>query len=181
MEEKKLASENKFKGEILTLNLDTVELPNGKKAPREVVRHPGAVSVVALEGDDLILVRQFRYPVQEILWEVPAGKLDAGEEPEKCAKRELYEETGYKCEQMIHLTTFYTTPGFSDEIMHLYLATDLTPDQQCLDEDEFVTVEKVPLKKAIAMIGTGEIKDAKSIVGIYMANQYVQEKRTVNV
>ncbi|ADG82195.1 NUDIX domain-containing protein [Thermincola potens] len=169
MREKLLHSDIKFKGKVLEFRLDTVELVNGKTATRELVIHPGAVSIVALDGEEIIMVKQYRHPVGEILWEIPAGKLDPGEEPLHCAQRELYEETGCKAMDWKHLNTFYTTPGFSNEIMHLYLATGLVQEEQSLDEDEFLSVEKVSWQEAMSMIARGEIKDAKSIVGICLA------------
>lgn len=174
MKEKLINSEVKFKGQILELRLDTVELPNNKIATREVVRHPGAVSIVAFDGQNVLLVRQYRHPVQEVLWEIPAGKLDLGEEPLACAKRELHEETGYKAGEWKLLSNFFTTPGFSDENMFLYLATKLEEGEQCLDEDEFLSLERVPLEKALEMVVNGEIKDAKTIAGITLAHLYME-------
>lgn len=167
LEEKKVSSETIYNGKILNLRVDKVELPNGNIASREVVEHAGAVAVVALnEKGRLLMVRQFRYPVGEILLEIPAGKLEKGEEPGLCASRELIEETGYEAGLMKPLVSFFSTPGFSDEILHVYLAGSLKFRGVSPDEDEFIQVEEVTLERAREMIFSGEIRDAKSIVGI---------------
>lgn len=169
MQEKKISSEIKYTGRVLNLKVDTVELPDGKQTQREVVIHPGAVAVAAVnERNEIILVRQFRYPVGEILLEVPAGKLQRGEDPLACAKRELAEETGLGAGNWTHLSTFYTTPGFSDEIMYLYKAAGLFKNVMASDDDEFIEVHPVLVQRAVDMIKSGEIKDAKTIAGILM-------------
>src|SRR5690606_25386888 len=121
-----IKSESIFQGKVISLQVDTVELPNGNTATREIVKHPGAVAVVALYEDRLIVVEQFRKPLERSLVEIPAGKLEAGEEPLTAAKRELEEETGFTAASLRPLCSFYTSPGFADEILHLYLAEDLT-------------------------------------------------------
>jgi NTP pyrophosphohydrolases including oxidative damage repair enzymes len=168
--EQQIASKTVFAGKILTISLDTVTLPNGKEATREVVRHPGAVAVVPVTAaGEVVLVRQYRYPVALELLEVPAGKLDKGEQPEACARRELEEETGYRAGTIEHLGTFYTTPGFSDEIMHLYLARDLTQTAQNLDGDEFINIEYYSADKIKALLAAKRIVDAKTLVGLKLA------------
>ncbi len=170
MIEKTVSSKTIYKGKVLDLKVDTVRLPNGKTADREVVVHRGAVAVVAVtDNDEIILIKQFRYPTGKVLWEVPAGKIDAGEIPEDCAVRELAEETGFGARQWEHLSTFYTTPGFSDEIMYVYLARDLYIDERKMDDDEFIDMYRVPVKNAVEMVISGEISDAKSIAGILLA------------
>ena len=166
--EKKVSSEDIFDGVLLHVKRDTVTLPNGKEATREWIKHPGASSVIPLLPDGrIILVRQYRYPIDEVTLE--AGKLDApDEDPLVCAERELSEETGYKADKITKLTTIATTVGFSNEKIHLYMAEGLTPGKQHTDEDEFINVVKVPLDEAVAMATDGRIVDAKSVVSILM-------------
>ena len=173
--EKKISSENVFDGVLLHVRKDEVELPNGHKATREWITHPGAASVIPLLPDgQIILVRQFRYPIGQVTLEVPAGKLDKpGEDPLECAKRELSEETGYTAEKIWKLTTIATTVGFTNEIIHLYAATDLTPGKQHPDEDEFINTLKMPLTAALKMVESGKIIDSKSIISILLLSQQI--------
>ena len=163
--EKKVSSEAIFDGVLLHVKRDTVTLPNGKEATREWIKHPGASSVIPILPDGrIILVRQYRYPI-----EVPAGKLDApDEDPLVCAERELSEETGYTAKKITKLTTIATTVGFSNEKIHLYAAEGLTAGKQHTDEDEFINVVRVPLEEAVAMAQDGRIVDAKSVISILM-------------
>ena len=168
--EKTVESKVVYQGKVLSLRLDDVTLPNGKSSKREVVEHAGAVTVVAVTNEQkVLLVKQYRYPVGEVLLELPAGGLNQGEAPLKCAKRELKEETGWEATDWEELPTFYTTPGFTNEKMYLFLAKNLTYTGQNLDEDEFIQVVSVPLDETLNMIQRGEIRDAKSIVGILLA------------
>jgi ADP-ribose pyrophosphatase len=168
--EKFIKSEVVFEGNLLTVRRDTVELPNGKHATRELIQHPGAVAVVPIRNDGkILLVRQFRYPVDQLTLEIPAGKLDPGEEPEACAKRELEEETGYKAKKLRLLSSILTTPGFTNEVIHLYLAEDLVLAEQCPDEDEFIDVEVFTKEEIRKMIENGTISDAKSLLGLLLA------------
>lgn len=167
LEEKFLEKEVVFAGRMLKLDRDTVRLPNGVETTREVVRHPGAVGILPFNGDELLLVRQYRYPIEQVTLEMPAGKLDFGEEPLICAQRELREETGYRG-NLEHLVSIYTTPGFTDEIIHLYKAVDLTWDPLQTDDDEFLNVESIPWAKAKEMVLSGEINDAKTMLAILM-------------
>jgi ADP-ribose pyrophosphatase len=165
--EKQISSEEIFKGKIITVRLDQVELVNGKTAAREVVHHNGGVAVLALDEDENVLfVRQFRYPYGEVLLELPAGKLELGEDPAACGLRELEEETGYAAAHCESLGVAYPTPGYCDEVLYLYFAKDLTKTAQNLDEDEFLSVEKIPLEQAVAMCVDGTIKDAKTLAAI---------------
>ncbi|MCL2014458.1 MAG: NUDIX hydrolase [Oscillospiraceae bacterium] len=164
--EKTLDSKKIYEGRIVELRKDTVLLPNGKEAPREVIRHPGGVCIAALENDMLYLVRQFRYPYNEILLEVPAGKLNWGEDPLECGKRELLEETGLEADEYTYLGKLYPSPAYLNEVIHMYLARGLTKKKQALDEDEFLEVVKMPLQEAVSGIMSGEIKDAKTQAAI---------------
>lgn len=158
---------NIYRGRVVTLNLETVTLPNGETVELEVVRHPGAAAVVPLKDDGtVVLVRQFRLAAGGFLYEIPAGKLHPGEDPRHCAAREIEEEIGYRAEVIEPLKTFFTAPGFTDEIMHLFLATGLLKTQQQLDPDEVLEVVEMSLDEALTRIRDGTIRDAKTIIGL---------------
>jgi len=182
-EEKKVSSKKIFEGKIIKLFFDKVMLPNKKFATREKVWHPGAVAVVPLTSEnEIILIKQYRYPVEEVLIEIPAGKLDKNEDPVDCAKRELQEEVGAVGGNMVHLTSFHTTPGFSNEFLHLYLAINFEKKENNPDEDEFLQILSVPVKECIGWVLEGKIKDAKSIIGILMASEYIKNNyRDLNI
>lgn len=163
-----LTSEMIFTGKIIEVRKDTVKLPDGKTATREVVRHPGAVGIVAVQDQNILLVRQYRYALGQETLEIPAGKLDQGEEPQICAVRELREETGYEG-QMTFLGSFHTSPGFADEIIHLFLARNLNWAPLRADEDEFIGLTVIPWKQALEMAYQGQIRDAKTVLGILLA------------
>ncbi len=165
--EERLRGEVIFKGRLLRVERDTVRLPNGLETSREVVRHPGAVGIIALMDQQVLLVRQYRYAIAQKTLEIPAGKLDPQETALDCAVRELREETGYRG-TMEHLSTFYTTPGFSDEVMHLFLAQDLVWDPLTPDDDEFIEVERIPWDEAVQRAEQNEFKDAKTVLGILL-------------
>ena len=167
--EHSIRKEKIFSGRILDLERHTVSIQDGTTAFREVVRHPGAVAVVPFVDDKLLLVKQYRFPVQKFMLEIPAGKLDAGENPEDCARRELLEETGYVTRYLRKLTTIETSPGFSDEIIHIYLAEVERVQDPCPDEGEFVVPILIDSREAISMIVDGQITDSKSISGILLA------------
>ncbi|HUI26980.1 MAG TPA: NUDIX hydrolase [Candidatus Kryptonia bacterium] len=159
-----------YKGSIVDLRREPVTLPNGLTVTLEMVRHPGAAAVVAIDdADNVTLVRQYRYAAGGFIWEIPAGKLDAGEAPETCARRELREEAGLAAGELTRLGAIFTAPGFCDERIHLFLARHLTPATQQLEADEILSVERVPLREALAMIRSGVLQDAKSIAGLYHA------------
>ncbi len=175
--EEQIESKEIFKGKILSLYYDKVRLPNDNIATREKVVHPGAVAVAPInKKGELILVEQFRYPPHKVILEIPAGKLDKGEKPKKCAVRELKEEIGAEKANIIKLASFYTTPGFSNELLHLFLAINFGMKENNLDEDEFLKIKKIPLEEAEEMIKTGEIQDAKTIIGIKLTRDYLNGK-----
>ncbi len=156
-----------YKGTVVTLNVDTVRLPNGHTIDLEVIRHPGASAVVPLKQDGtVVLIRQFRHAADGFIYEIPAGKLHPKEDPLACAARELEEEIGYRAGHFQLLSSIFTAPGFADEVIHVYLATELTPGTQNLDQDEVLEVVEMPLREAIAKIEDGTIRDAKTIVGL---------------
>lgn len=162
LDEVRLSGENKYEGRILTLQVDTVRLPDGQTALREVVRHSGGVCIAALtDAQELLFVRQFRYPYGKILTELPAGKLNKGEDPFLCALRELQEETG-ACGTLEKVGEIYPSVGYTDEVLHLFIATDLHFGTQHLDEDEFLEVDRVPLATAIKWVEEGKLPDAKT-------------------
>jgi len=164
-----------YTGRIINLDVDTVRFPDGSQGEMEMVRHPGASAVVPFlsdpRGEDpqLLMIRQYRYAALDFLYEIPAGRLEPHEDPATCARRELQEETGCTAATVEHLHTMYTTPGFTDEKIHLFLAYDLTRGESSRDVDEFITVEVVALTSALEMIRDGRIKDAKTALGILYA------------
>lgn len=167
LEEKQLSSDLKYDGRIVKLYSDTVQLENGKTTLREVIKHPGGVCVVALtEDNDVLFVRQFRYPHGRVILEIPAGKLEFGEEHRDCGLRELKEETGCTCDSFEYLGNLLPTPAYDTEVIHMYLARGLHSGEQHLDDNEFLEVEKIPLDKAVEMILNNEISDAKTQVAI---------------
>ena len=167
LKESKLSSEAIFKGRLLDVRKDEVELPNGKTSTREWINHPGAVCCVPILPDGKIaLIRQYRYPVQEEMIDLPAGKLDSGEEPEKCAVRELEEEIGYYPGKLTFLTHIHPAIGFANEKMWLYLAEDLEKTDSKLDEDEFLELIPTNISEAVQMVWDWKISDVKTIIGL---------------
>ena len=172
--EKMVSREEIYDGQIVHLFKDQVELA-GRKAVREVVLHCGAAAIIPVTGDgEILFVRQYRYAVEQPLLEIPAGKLDGGEDPDTCAARELTEETGYKTEHMEKLGYVYTTPGFCNETIHLYLADHLVKSHQHLDQDEFLDVIRLPIDKVYQMVDRGEIYDAKTLAALAMARKKLE-------
>lgn len=161
-----------FQGKIISLQVDTVKLPNGGTATREIVKHPGAVAVLAIVDDRMLVVEQYRKPLEKSQVEIPAGKLEPGEPLEEAALRELEEETGYRAASIKKVCSFYTSPGFADEILHLYAAEGLTKGEARPDEDEFLEVEAVTLEQAQMYIREGRISDAKTITAVYAWHLY---------
>ena len=175
--EKKLDSRQVFDGVVVKLFVDEVELPNGKKSVREIVRHPGAVCVVPVtDQGEVIMVRQFRYAFGQTLLEIPAGKLEPGEDPLKAALRELEEETGTVAEKIEHIGELYTTVAILDEKIQMYLATGLSYKNAHPDEDEFLEVEKIPLNTLVDMVMNGEIRDSKTQVALLKAHKILNER-----
>ncbi len=165
--EKKLSSQQIYRGGAVNLRLDTVEKPNGKKVTREVVEHSDCVAVVVLDDqDNVLLVRQFRYPVGKFLLEVPAGGIDAGEEPVDCVRRELQEEIGYLPRKIKKLGGFYAIPGYGTEYLYCYLASDLVPSRLTAEDTEGIELVQVPTNQIPQLIASGEICDAKSIAAL---------------
>ena len=161
-----------YRGRIVHLTEETVELPNGHRVPLEIVRHPGASAVAAIDEEGAVtLLRQYRHAVGGYLWEVPAGKLDPGEAPLACAARELREEAGVEAERLEPVGSIVTCPGFCDEVIHLFIATGLCSATQDLGADEVIdAVRRVPLAEAMAMIRRGEIRDGKTIAALVQAD-----------
>ena len=168
--EKQLTSELKYKGKVIDVYSDTVELENGKEAYRDVVRHPGGVCIVAItENNEVYFVKQFRYPQGKVLLEIPAGKMEWGEEPEQCGIRELHEETGCTCSEYIYLGEMLPTPAYNTEVTYMYLARGLKFSSQSLDPDEFLDVERIPLSEAVKQVMDGTIRDGKTQIAILKA------------
>ncbi|QSX06809.1 NUDIX hydrolase [Sedimentibacter sp. zth1] len=164
-------SEKVFEGKIINVRIDTVEVPNKKYAKREIVEHKGAVGIVAMDNDELILVKQYRKAVEDFLYEIPAGKLELNEEPLAAANRELIEETGFCPNKLEKLTEFYTSPGFSNEKIYLYKATELKEVGSNPDEDEFIEIVRIKFDEALNLVKQNKIKDAKTIIAIlYVLN-----------
>jgi ADP-ribose pyrophosphatase len=160
-------TKNIYTGRVVTLNIDTVRLPNGVTVDLETIRHPGAAAVVPIKDDGtVVLIRQFRHAAGGFIYEIPAGKLSPGEEPLQCAARELEEEIGYRASSFELLSSIFTAPGFADEVIHVYKATGLTKGRQQLDRDEVLEVVEMPLHLAIERIQDGTIRDGKTIVGL---------------
>jgi len=176
-----------YEGRVIDVDLDRVRFPDGSVGELEMIRHPGAAAVVALDPPggaggpgqpNIVLIRQYRYAADGFVWEVPAGKLDVGEAPEECARRELEEETGYRAGRLEHLGSIHTTPGFTDEVIHLFLGWDLEAGSMSHESHEFIELREVPLADAIEMIDRGEITDAKTICALSVAARAVLGDRS---
>jgi len=164
-----------YEGNVIKVSMLNITLPNGKEATRDIVYHPGASVVVPMSDDGaLYMVKQYRKPIDQVSLELPAGKLDPGEDPRTCASRELKEETGLDAEEIKHIVSIHTTPGFSNEVIHMYVARGLKEGDPCADEDEFITSEKFKINTLIQMILNHEITDAKSMIGILLADKIIR-------
>ncbi len=173
LEEKTIQTQEIFSGKVISLHLAEVKLPNGKTAKREIIKHPGAVAIIALTDENkIVMVEQYRKALERTIVEIPAGKLEKGEVPADCARRELEEETGYECKSLDLLVSFYTSPGFADEIVHVFMAKGLSKKEHAadLDEDEFVNLEELTLDEALQYVKEQKIYDAKTVFAV----QYLQ-------
>ena len=172
MSSAKIGSRRLYSGRIINVDMDQVRFPNGSKSELEMVRHPGAAAVIPFlsdpMGDDpqILLLKQYRYAADGYLYEIPAGRLDDGEDPIECARRELKEETGCTADRVEPLFMMYTTPGFTDERIHLFMASGLTQGQSGREKDEFIEVETVPLSRALSMVQAGDIPDGKTALAL---------------
>nr|WP_304218311.1 NUDIX hydrolase [Fredinandcohnia onubensis] len=176
--EKTIKREVLFEGKVIDLHIEEVELPNGHSSRRELIKHPGAVAILALTDENkIVMVQQYRKALDKVIVEIPAGKLEKGEAPEVTAKRELEEETGYDCETLTPLISFYTSPGFADELVHLFIAKNLKKIENpaSLDEDEFVDVLEVSLDEALELLREKKIYDAKTAYAV----QYLQLQKAI--
>lgn len=175
--EKRIHSERVLDGLIIRVDRDTVTLPDGSTSMREIVRHPGAAAVVPLlDSGNVVMVRQYRYSIGESTLEIPAGKLDSGESVLDCARRELKEETGYTAKTLDKLMSFVSSPGFTDEVIHIYLARGLSPGQAGGDDDEFIETESYEISALIDMILDGRIRDGKTVAGLFAAAEYLRRE-----
>lgn len=170
--------DQKFAGRVFQVEVHEVRLPDGRLAKREIVRHSGGACVVAIDDQDHVyLVRQYRKPYDTELLELPAGKLEPGEDPLDCATRELTEETGMTAQSIEWLATVYPSPGYCSETLSIYLATGLTYGQSNLDDGEFLSVHPYPLEEALSMVDRGDIRDAKTVVGLLRAQRVLQQRK----
>ena len=175
--EKQLETETVYNGLIVNVRMDVAELQNGNVVRREVVEHPGGVCIVAVTKENkVLLVRQFRYTIREELLEIPAGKLEKGEDPFECAVRELSEETGYTANEWIDLGVIFPSAGVYSETLHQYLALDLQPGEMHLDENELLSVEEVDIDELVELIMTNKMKDAKTIIGVLKAKNHLERE-----
>ncbi len=174
LEERTLSTRTIFNGKVISVEFSEVKLPNGNIAGREVVRHSGGAAVLFVSEGKVLLERQFRFPYGKVIWEIPAGKLNSGEDPEAAARRELEEETGYRAEELKKLTQIYPSPGYTDEIIYIYYTERAHALSQHLDEDEFINFSFVPLEECVKMTERGEICDAKTIAALY---KYLYENK----
>lgn len=169
LEEKTISSDRVYTGKVITLKVDTVEIPGQGYQKRELVEVGGAVGIVAITDDNkVVLVKQFRKPIEKPIFKIPAGKLEKNESPKECAERELKEETGYSAKNIKLIHKFFTSAGFSNEIMFVYLATGLTPGENNLDADEFLDVYEIELEEAYNMVLKNDVEDAKTSIGLLL-------------
>ncbi|WP_117169298.1 NUDIX hydrolase [Paraliobacillus sediminis] len=178
LEEKTIQTTNIFNGKVVNLQVDEVTLPNGKTSKREIIKHPGAVAIIALtEENKIVFVEQYRKPLEKSLVEIPAGKLEEGEKPEVTALRELEEETGYTTDQLELVTSFYSSPGFADELLYIYFTDKLKPVEEAksLDEDEFVELMELTLEEAEALMAEQKIHDAKTVYALMYLKQLLKK------
>ncbi|MBF8437537.1 NUDIX hydrolase [Halanaerobiaceae bacterium Z-7014] len=181
LEEKTISSELAFRGNLLKFRIDQVELPDGNQSRREIIEHPGGVTIIPVSPErKIIMVKQYRSAANQVLLELPAGKLDNGENLNDCALRELKEETGYTAGKIRELFTFYTTPGYSTENLHLFLAEDLDYGKQETEDGEFIEVAKIYPERIPDLVLRGKIQDSKTIVGLMVYYQLICQKARLN-
>ncbi len=174
--ERTTSSNKILDGKLLKVFNDVVSLPNGSSSSREWIKHPGACAIVPMfSNKDIMLIKQFRYPMAQIFYEVPAGKIDRGETPEITAERELLEETGLTCKILHYVGHFYPAIGYADEIIHIYAGMELNEEESNTDADEFVIKERLPFEEAMHMITTGEINDGKTIICLHRVWQWLNQ------
>ena len=174
IEEKTISSDRIYTGKTISLKVDTVEVPNRGYQKREIVEHNGAVGIVAITSNNkVVLVKQYRKAIEKELWEIPAGKIEIGESPKECAIRELKEETGYSAENMKLIHKFYTSAGFSNQKIYIFLAENLTPGERDFDEDEFLEVHEIDKDEVYNMIEKNEIEDAKTSIGMLLIKELI--------
>lgn len=177
-EEKTMKSDKIYDGKILKLKVDTVEMPDKKYSKREIIEHPGAVAMIPItEEGNILLVRQYRKAVEDFLLEIPAGKLEVNEEPKETATRELKEEIGMDPKKLTYLSEFYSSPGYCDEKIHLFLAEDLEEGDFEKEEGEFLEVVEYSIEELIKMVSMGDIVDSKTIIGIFLAEKIIEAKQ----
>lgn len=173
LEEKTISSDRIYTGKVISLKVDTVEVENKGYQKREIVEHCGAVGIVAInDNNEVVLIKQFRKAIEKVIWEIPGGKLEVGENPKECAIRELKEETGYEAESLKLIHKFFTSAGFSNQKIYIYLATGLTAGERSLD-DQSLEVYKIDLEDAHDMVIKNEIEDAKTSIGILLAKELI--------
>jgi ADP-ribose pyrophosphatase len=176
-----ISAERKYTGRIINLDVDTVRLPDGSTGHLEMIRHPGAAAVVPLVDSPaspdprVVLIRQFRHAAAGYVWEIPAGRRDEGETPETCARRELREEAGVTARRVRELTSIFTTPGFTDEVIHLFMAWELSPVAHAREADEFMEVHEVAWSEVGRMISRGEIRDGKTLCALMFVQCFVRQ------
>ncbi len=169
-------------GRVFRLVREEIQLETGVTTELDIIRHPGAAAIIPVdEKGRVILIHQYRHAVGGRIWEIPAGTLEAGEDPETCAARELVEETGVRAEKLHRLGEITPLPGYADERIHLYLAAGLSEAEQKLDADEVLSVARIPFSEALEMVARGEIQDAKTISGLFFAERWLREKKTPNL
>ncbi len=163
-----------YAGKVIDLNAEVAKLPDGREVELEIVRHPGgACALPIFENGDVLMIRQFRHAAGGIIWEIPTGRIDDSEEPEICARRELLEEGGVTAGRMEKICEFYTTPGFCTEKLHIYMATDLQPGKQALENDECLEIVRLPYPEALQMVHKGEINDSKTMIALLLAENKI--------
>lgn len=176
-EEKTMKSDKVYEGKILNLRVDTVEMPDKKYSKREIIEHPGGVAIVAITSEEsVVLVKQYRKAVEGFLLEIPAGKLELNEEPRETAIRELKEETGLESDKLTYISEFYTSPGYTDEKIHLFLAEDLKKVEYTPEDGEFIEIVEISIQELTKMVRIGEITDSKTIIGTFIAQKVIDNR-----